>query len=170
MSELQDVYRLVDETCYEHRTMTILDDIHLKLSTALQAQDADAFELALDEAFQRGLHSGLAGTLAAALGMEWHTRHEELASALQKLRDPNTVEALYAAANARHPYLDEDEFFGLARKCTWALADIGTPPARARLEDLSRSDNELIAAYACKRLLNWERERERKASSLTWYP
>jgi len=43
----------------------------------------------------------------------------------------------------------------LARKCTWALADIGTPSARSLLETLATNDNEIIAHYAQKRLEQW---------------
>jgi hypothetical protein len=56
----------------------------------------------------------------------WRPRHEDVATALQKLRNPVAVDALYTAAIARHDYLAYDELFGLARKCAWALADIGS--------------------------------------------
>lgn len=104
----------------------------------------------------------LADEFAEALVMPWHTRHEDLASGLQKMRVPETVDALFAAATAQHPYLDYDEFFGLARKCTWALADIGTPLARQRLAELAANPNPTIAEYAQKRLDRWEAEAHRK--------
>jgi hypothetical protein len=57
-----------------------------------------------------------------------------------------------------------DECFGLARKCTWALADIGTPEAHARLEILAKHSNPQIAAYAQKRLDEWDDERPRNGA------
>ena len=96
-------------------------EIRARLLIAIQSEDADAFELAVRSAFTAGLPRDLADVFTDALAMLWHTRHEDLVTALQKMRSPASVEALFTAATAQHPYLDDDEFFGLARKCTWAL-------------------------------------------------
>ena len=82
----------------------------------------------------------------------WHNRHEDIAFALEGLRDPSSVEPLYQAALSRHEYLDFDEGYALARKCTWGLYKIGTLEAFERLRDLSWVENPVIAAYARKRL------------------
>lgn len=132
------------------------------LLSAIQAEDADAFELAVRSAFAAGLPRDLADLFSDALLMSWHTRHEDLARALQKMKNPASVEALFAAATTRHAYLEDDEFFGLARKCSWALADIGTPLARLKLERLATNENPTIAAYAQKRLDRWDDEILRK--------
>lgn len=137
-------------------------ELRANLLIAIQSQDADAFELALRSAFAAGLPRDLADVLTEALTFPWHTRHEDLATALQKMKDPASVEALFAAATAQHAYLEFDEFFGLARKCTWALADIGTPLARQRLAELAANPNPTIAAYAQKRLDGWQHELGRK--------
>ena len=81
---------------------------------------------------------------------------------LQHLKDPRAIDALFSAATVSHDYLSYDEFFGLARKCTWALADIGTPEARARLEALAAHEVPQIAEYAKERIDNWEDELDRK--------
>lgn len=62
------------------------------------------------------------------------------------------MEALFKAATSGSHDLSYDEFDGLARKCAWALADIGTDDARQCLEELSRSPNQAIARYATQRL------------------
>src|SRR4051794_19486668 len=121
--------------------MEHLDETRRKLLDAMTARDAGAFEDALFNAFGRGVPRELSGLLAEALRMPWHQRHEDLARALQDLKDPDSVDALFLAAQDVHEYLSYDEFFGLARKCTWALADIGTPAAKARLEELARNAN-----------------------------
>jgi hypothetical protein len=61
--------------------------------------------------------------------------------------------------------LHYDEFFNVARKCTWALADIGTPEAHAKLQLLAKNENPMIAQYAQKRLDGWEREMSRKGTA-----
>ncbi len=91
-----------------------------------------------------------------------HFRHEDIVNALQDIKDPRAVEELAEAALVSHEYLAYDEFFGLARKCTWALADIGTPEAKTKLVQLAASENPLIAGYAKKRLDRWDDERKRK--------
>ena len=136
-------------------------DVRAELLRAIDARDANAFECAVAAAFGAGLPVDLANVLAAALLMPWHTRHEDLATALQRMKDPGAIDALFEAALSRHDYLDYDEFFGLARKCTWALADIGTPAARDRLRELGRAKNATIAGYAQK-LDSWEKELPRK--------
>ena len=138
------------------------DEVTTRLAAAIAARDAEAFEDALTHAYRAGLPSTLSELLGEALLMDWHTRHEDVASALQQLKDPKTVDALFTAATATHAYLDYDEFFGLARKCTWALADIGTPQAKDHLRTLAKSTNELIAGYAQKRLDRWDAEAPRK--------
>jgi hypothetical protein len=72
------------------------------------------------------------------------------------------VDALERTAYAVHNYLAYDDGFALARKCTWAPADIGTPEAQQALTRLASGDNAVIASYAQKRLTNWQNELRRK--------
>jgi hypothetical protein len=136
-----------------------------EVSAAIERADGDAFERALNEAWHANLPAAIGPLLVQALPMTWHTRHEDVVHALQRLREPTAVEALYREATAVHGYLEYDEEFGLARKCTWALADIGTEEARSRLEELSRNANATIAAFAQKRLDHWDEERDRKGKT-----
>jgi hypothetical protein len=119
-------------------------------------------EDALVQAFAAGLHTQMSSLLIALAEALWHTRHEDVVLALQWLRSPEAVDALERVASATYAYLDYDEFYGLARKCTWALADIGTPTAYQALERLARSSNPIIAGYATKRITHWQDERHRK--------
>lgn len=100
--------------------------------------------------------------LCGLLHVDWHSCHEDIVSTLQELKDARAVDAVYRAASVKHEYLAYDEFFGLARKCTWALADIGTSDALAKLHLLAASDNSVIAGYAKKRIDNWDKEQKRK--------
>jgi hypothetical protein len=133
------------------------------LRDALASQDADTVECALLLAFHFDLMTvDLAPLLAALLVLPWHRKHEDIARALQQLRTPATADALAQAALMKHDYLAYDDSRALARKCTWALADIGSPQARVHLENLARVDDSKIAGYARKRLLNWDAELRRK--------
>jgi hypothetical protein len=76
----------------------------------------------------------------------WHLRQEDIVRALQQLRSPDAIDVLERAAFSIYAHLAYDENFGLARNCTWALADIGTPEAQQALTRLASCDNAVIAA------------------------
>ena len=142
-----------------------LDDGKLALrllEEAIQAQSPDDLEAALTIGSAFGFSEAHIPPLCELLGANSHFSHENIVSILQGLKAPQAVSALYKAALTAHPYLDYDETFGLARKCTWALADIGTPAALEKLGLLVANENPRIASYAQKRIENWDRERERK--------
>jgi hypothetical protein len=126
--------------------------VRQELECALNKKSARDVELAMILAHRFVLCASWSTMLAELLHADWHISHEDVASALQDIRDPSTVDALYEAALKRHPYLDYDEAFALAVKCIWALHDIGTGPAREKLALLAQSDNEVIRRNAIKRL------------------
>lgn len=82
----------------------------------------------------------------------WHTKHEDVASALDRLRTPAAVNALYHLTQWVPDYLDWDEGRALARKAVWGLAKIPGPEARAALRQLLDDRDEHVRAYAAKRL------------------
>ncbi|GJM08352.1 MAG: hypothetical protein DHS20C11_06280 [Lysobacteraceae bacterium] len=140
------------------------EEIEQRLQAAIKSKVADDVEDALSDAFSYGLGPEFTPYLITLMELDWHQRHEDVASALQELRDPKAVEALSKAALVEHEYLSYDDFFGLARKCTWALADIGSSEAKSALEALAGSRNGKIAAYAQKRLDRWADELHRKGT------
>jgi len=143
-------------------TPTEIQETLASLYTALNSGDPDAVENAVTQAYQVGLVIDFTPALVDLLKANWHTRHEDIVGALQRLKDPRAIDVLYETALVVHPYLDYDELFGLARKCTWALADIGTTEARSKLQKLAQSQNILVTQYAQKRLDRWDEERHRK--------
>ena len=134
-----------------------------RLQDAFQSKDRDEVEAALVHAWSAGLHVSMGDALIRLAEAPWHTRHEDVVRGMQQLRYGPAVPALELMAHAAFDYLAYDNFFGLARKCTWALADIGTPEALSALERLSQSGNPLIAGYARKRIDRWQDELARKS-------
>ena len=130
------------------------------LESAIDAQDADAFYIAIADCPED--EPGLCDLLARALVAHWHTRHEDVTLMIQKLRCHAAIDALEERALNRPDYLDWDDGYALGRKCTWALADIGTREARHSLHNLSQSSNDPVAAYAQRRLDRWSDELSRK--------
>ena len=99
------------------------------------------------------------------LTQSWHNSHETIASYLQQIKSPASITALLEAAQMKFKYLEYDNSEALARKCIWALADIGTDKSKAALENLSGFNESTIAGYAKKRIDNWESELNRKAGN-----
>jgi hypothetical protein len=122
------------------------------LEAATRDRSADDLRLLLILVAHFGLRRSWAPVLGTLLLADWHESHEELADALQNLRDPTTVDALFDAAVRTHAYLAYNQSRALAVKCIWALHDIGTDTARARLESLSRNEVEAIGRSARERL------------------
>lgn len=95
---------------------------------------------------------------------DWHKQHEDLARSLQRYKRTTSVSALERAAQLTLPYLvDQQTLDAFHRKCTWALADIGTLEARNALIKLSRCGDIELAGYAQKRLDQWDDEIPRKS-------
>ena len=132
------------------------------IEDAYRQQNEDDLAAAIVIGAEFGFSAEHVPVLCQLLSAAWHGCHEDIVQTLQELKAPAAVDALYHAALDRHEYLDYDELFGLARKCTWALADIGTPEALAKLHSLAANENPVIAGYARKRIDNWDNERARK--------
>ena len=81
-----------------------------------------------------------------------HRQHEDLAFLLEKKHSPKLINRVYDLAVMELDYKKEDEFFNIARKCTYALGYTNTPKAKEKLELLAKNKNELIREYAIKQL------------------
>jgi hypothetical protein len=93
-----------------------------------------------------------------------HYRHEDIVRLLQEAKDSRAVDTLYKAALVIPEYQEEyDGGAALARKCTWALADIGNAEAYHKLLLLAKNNNPEIAGYAQRRIGLWEKELPRKS-------
>ena len=135
------------------------------LDESICAEDANAVQNAVSSAYRSGLHQCHVRPLITLLDSPWHHTHEDIAHTLQLLRSPEAIEALERTTHSHLEYLEYDSGYALKRKCTWALADIGTAEAREALERIAKNDDQQIAAYAKKRLDHWAQEIARKGTS-----
>ena len=140
------------------------NDTYGVLQKAVQQRDPDKFEEALSACFPMRNREGLCELLAEMLVADWHFRHEDVALAVQDLKCACAVEALERRASSNPSYLEWDENHALARKCTWALADIGTDDAKEALKRLSKSETLVVRDFAQKRIDNWHLEIMRKGN------
>lgn len=93
---------------------------------------------------------------------DWHHSHEDIALTFQKSKSKSAVGALFRVATMKFEYLEYNDSEALSRKCTWALADIGTNEAKEALSHISKNATATIAGFAQKRLGNWQQELSRK--------
>ena len=130
-----------------------VDEVTRRLETVLARRDAVELERSLADAASGGWSVRWAPVLARLLGERWHAQHEDLANALQDLKEPGTIDALFAVACDAAPFNRVDDGRALARKCVWALHDIGTPAAVEKLELLATSAGDVATrGHAEKKL------------------
>jgi hypothetical protein len=134
--------------------------VHKELEEALAERSPEGVGCAIILAARFGLSREWAGLFCALLDADWHYNHEDIAHLLQGMRVPSTVECLCRAALKKHAYLDYNNSSALARKCIWALHDIGTKEAFEKLAILATSDDDLIRECAEKRLKDADKRTE----------
>ena len=145
-----------------------MNAIH-QLQAAIDKKDGNAVEDALLLCYDKEGGADYVGLLVNLLLADWHMRHEDVALELQRLRSPLAVSALRVTATRKFQYLEYNDSHALARKCTWALADIGTMEAKSKLIEIAACEDPEVAGYAHKRLENWESELGRKgAEAIRW--
>ena len=121
------------------------------LSDAVDQEDGDDVEAALTVCFAFGMTAGHLELLVLLAFADWHRRHEDVASALDCLRAPGGVGALFHLTEWVPDYLGWDEGRGLARKAVWGLANTPGPEAEQALRLLLDDPDETVRAYAAKR-------------------
>ncbi len=141
------------------------EEIALLFENAILHKDADLADEAVTQAFLYEKPAVFEKFLNAMLSADWHREHEDIARLLQQIASPDSVVFLAEAATLKFAYLDYDDSKAFARKCTWALADIGTEAAKKALEKLAANEDLEIAGFAQKRLDNWQNEQHRKKNS-----
>lgn len=122
------------------------------LRDAALRQDSDDVELALVVSFRFGFAAEHLDLLTELAFADWHRSHENVASALQELESPATVEALAHLAKWVPDYLDFDDARALAVKAIWALGSLNDERAKQVLAELTQSDNPVVARNAVEQL------------------
>ena len=144
--DFHDLFSIPNNKYPEFIRDTLLDSLNKK--------DSDDVEYALQLMFQFELYNETLNEVICKLLVEdWHFKHEDLVVKVEKHPIRGCEENLWTLAQMQLPYLDYDEFFGLARKCTWALSRINIPASIEKLRLLANYENKIIAAYAQKRLV-----------------
>lgn len=125
-----------------------------QLKEAIAAENSDDVSTAFVVAFSFGMTPGyLEPTLELATA-KWHRSHENVVLLLDRLRRPESVDALQYLTNWVPEYLEYDDSRALARNAIWALSKIRTDEARHALQKISTTnDDGDLRALAAKRLV-----------------
>ncbi|HEV2239235.1 MAG TPA: hypothetical protein VGR57_21445 [Ktedonobacterales bacterium] len=126
------------------------------LREATARQDPVDVALALVVCFRFGFTDGHLQPLLTLAFADWHQRHEDVASALGKLRSPASVDALAHLAQWVPAYLDFDDARALAVKAIWALGGTPGPEAEQALKRLLNAQNVIVREAAKKQLMRRE--------------
>jgi HEAT repeat protein len=126
------------------------------LQDATERRDPLDVELALVGCFTFGFTDGHLPPLLTLAFADWHQRHEDVASALGKLRSPASVDALAHLAQWVPAYLEYDDARALAVKAIWALGGTPGPAAEQALKQLLSAEDEIVRKAATKQLLRRE--------------
>lgn len=118
------------------------------LCDAVDRRDPVDVELALVVCFRFEFSNDHVPRLLELAFADWHECHEDVASALGKIRSPMSVGALVHLAQWVPGYLEFDDARALATKAVWALGSISGGAAREALEVLARSDDSIVAENA----------------------
>jgi PBS lyase HEAT-like repeat len=124
------------------------------LRDAVGRHDPVDVEFALVVCFRFGFTAGHLAPLISLAFADWHKSHEDVASALQLIGSPVSVDALVHLAQWVPDYLDYDDSRALAAKAIWALGAISDPAAREALELLARSEDDKFVQEGAVAQLN----------------
>jgi hypothetical protein len=118
------------------------------LRDAVDRQDSLDVEMALIVCFTFGFTMDHLDLLVQLASADWHRKHEDVVSALGRLRAPTAVDALYHAAWWIPDYLDFDESRVLAVKAIWALGCTPGIEAEEALKRLLIAEDEVVRGRA----------------------
>ena|SRR5688572_7188363 len=127
------------------------------LDDASQARNAEDLHGALVVGYAFGFGPEHIDILCGLVDDDWHYCHEDVVSALDKLRTPKAIEALFRATQWIPQSLEYDDSRALAVKAIWALGNLQSREADMKLEALARADDAILQRTAAEQL---ERRRQ----------
>jgi hypothetical protein len=129
------------------------------LEDAYATQSAEDLQCALIIGFAFGFATAHKEILSRLIDVDWHNSHEDVVEALDELRTPDAVDALFRATQWIPKSLEYDDSRALAVKAIWALAKLTVPEAETKLEIIARSNSAVLRKAAIEQL-----QRRRRAT------
>jgi hypothetical protein len=127
------------------------------LREALEHADGVDVEMALIITSVFGVSDDHLAPLLVLAATEWHESHEDVVTALSRLKDPKSVDVLRNLVEWVPGYLDWDDSRALAVKAIHALGKIPGEPSERALASLLNSDSEIVRDRASRQLAGRQR-------------
>ncbi len=83
---------------------------------------------------------------------DWHYKHEDIATLLQKISSEKSIKYLYDAIELHPEYLEWDDNYAFEVKCVQAIYHIGMEKSYSYLEELCKHPNVVIRETAQRQL------------------
>jgi hypothetical protein len=122
------------------------------LQDAYEARDGAALQCAMIVGFSFGFDVRHVDVLVRLIEERWHFMHEDVVSALDKLRTPRAADALFRATQWVPEHLEYDDARALAVKAIWGLGNLPGAASEAYLRQLATSPVEVIRTNAEEQL------------------
>jgi hypothetical protein len=123
------------------------------LADAIRRKDGKDAEWALTVNYVFGFSIESMADLLELLSASWHSRHEDVVTALGRFRSEDTVYALFFATQWVPESLEFDDARALATKAVWALGAVPGERATNLLKVLAESEgNEIVRKGAVNQL------------------
>jgi len=122
------------------------------LSEAVDSRVAEDVEWSLIVGYTFGFTERHMEALLQLSKEPWHFKHEDVVTALGRLKTPKAVDALLAATKWVPDYLGFDESRALAVKAIWALGGIEGSEADAALNAVVSDPDPVLVAAAVEQL------------------
>ena len=129
------------------------------LDEAWQAENTGDLECAMLVGFSFGFDRRHVEVLCRLLDVDWHYCHEDAVSALGHVCAEEAVDALFRATQWVPRSLAYDDARALAVKAIWALGNLTSAAAEAKLQVIARSDNAILQNAAAEQLHRLARRR-----------
>lgn len=125
------------------------------LSKGLQQKDPEMIEyliLIYFNQFEGRFNKSNSDILYELIVQDWHKNHEDLVMIIKRLKSIASIPYLLKAMELKLDYLEYNDGESLIRKCAYAISDIDANMSMSFMEDLSKSDNEIISKSAIEQL------------------
>jgi hypothetical protein len=114
------------------------------LNEALVTKSADTVECAIMLIDRCGTSETNIERLQSLIKADWHTKHEDIISMLDDLRDERNLDVFIYAVCHFPPHLKYDEGHALARKAIYGLSNLNTPASREVLSSFAMHQTQRV--------------------------
>lgn len=137
------------------------DDIEIKVKEAIKKGNSEKLDVVIEELLQEQNISNYVNLLNDLLLVNFHSKHQYIAMAIQNLKSPSSVPIIDKVLKSKFeaiPYIGSDSY-SMAKWFSWALYCIGNEEAIKVIKKHTNSEDEGIREEMLYRLEKVNSER-----------